>query len=421
LPKPSDCGGHATGTKVLHAFRGGISFNKHTRRILELAGYETQFGLLKPVGATVIRVEDALIHPLKPSRSSAPPLGLLIDRKGAYFDNTQASELEDLLNYSDLSSPDLRTRTKRALRLFQSVGLSKYNAFNTNSTLKQGGYILVVDQTRSDTSIKYGGANAESFAQMLAAAKAENPRDKILVKTTLGHHEGHFSLADTTTQTQLISPSIPANSLIKKAKMIYCVTSPIGFNAIISGHRPRVFGAPFYGGWGLSDDEKTYKRRSRTLNMQELFTATMMLYPSWFDPYRDELCDFETAILCFKSQTEAWQQDQNGYTLLGMRRWKRGPLRRFFRDAGRNLQFVKATAFKTAKTDRGLIWAGKETPQIREYFTTNRRALLRLEDGFLRSRGLGAWVLISSSRCRWSWMIWGFTMTPTVKAVWKIY
>jgi len=399
------------------AFGGFFRRGDHIRRVLELAGYKTPRGLpegnadLVIVRGTSLRswfanlmanyfgrraiwVEEPFLCTAQSGPPRMPLLGLMIDRKGAYFDTSQASELEDMLNHSELDSAPLQARAKRALQLYRSLTLSNSTALGANSAFKLNNYVLVVDQPRNDISIRCGGANAESFARMLAAAKTENPQSDILVtsppKTILRQNSGHFSLDDTGPRVRFVSRSIPEFSLINNANKVYCVTSPTGFNAIIFGHRPRIFGRPFYGGWGLSDDERSYKRRPKARTKLELFIATMLLYPKWFDPYRNELCSFETAILNLKSLTEAWLQDRDGYTMLGIRRWKRGPLRRFFYNAGNNLGFVRLRTPKVAKIDRGLVWAGQETPQLRTYFAKNGRILLRLEDGFIRSRGLGA-------------------------------
>jgi capsular polysaccharide export protein len=34
------------------------------------------------------------------------------------------------------------------------------------------------------------------------------------------------------------------------------VSSQLGFEAILAGHRPVTFGVPFYAGWGLTDDRR---------------------------------------------------------------------------------------------------------------------------------------------------------------------
>jgi len=82
---------------------------------------------------------------------------------------------------------------------------------------------------------------------------------------------------------------------------VYTVSSQMGFEAIFAGHKPRTFGQPFYAGWGLTQDERPVPRRQRILTRAQLFAASMILYPVWYDPHRDRLCDLEDAISALES------------------------------------------------------------------------------------------------------------------------
>ncbi|MFQ5438570.1 MAG: capsular polysaccharide biosynthesis protein, partial [Paracoccaceae bacterium] len=292
------------------------------------------------------------------------------------------------------ASREMHARARAALALWSELGLSKYNAFDPDLPLPEPGYVLVIDQTRDDASIRHGAAKAETFARMLDAARHENPGARILIKThpetALGFRKGHYEKSDEDTRVSLFADPVSPQELIRGASAVYCATSLMGFEAILAQKRPRVFGRPFYGGWGLSDDEQTFKRRTRTLSREALFAGAMLIYPVWYDPCRDRLCDFETAAISLAARARAWQQDSPGYAALGMRLWKRRPLRLFFRGAGARLSFHNDPARAAASGRRGLVWAGQESDAVKREFSRTGCPLLRLEDGFLRSRGLGA-------------------------------
>jgi capsular polysaccharide export protein len=158
----------------------------------------------------------------------------------------------------------------------------------------------------------------------------------------------------------------------------------MGFEAILMGHKPIVFGQPFYIGWGLSDDRQPLDRRQRTLTKAQLFAAAMILYPKWYDPYRDQLCDLEHVIDTLHAQTRAWREDHLGWVATGMRRGKRKPLHAVFGQV-KPIVFAKENdAIVDAMTDgrRFMSWASKPLQDVEN--------VVRVEDGFLRSRGLGA-------------------------------
>ncbi len=345
-------------------------------------------------GAGLVTFEDAFLRSVKTGRSGEPPSGLVIDKTGIYFDANAPSDLENILNYARLDDPALTKRAALALGRLHRAELSKYNLFNPETTLDETGYVLVIDQTRGDASIRFGGAETASFTAMLMAARAENPGRLILVKThpevTARHRKGHFSNRDLDADMRFLTEPLSPWRLLRNAHKVYCVTSLMGFEAILAGHRPRVFGRPFYGGWGLSDDEQVFERRERTLTVTSLFAGAMLLYPTWYDPFRDRLCDFETAVDNLHAQARAWREDCKGYAAIGMRLWKRHPLRRFFSGAGVRLTFEDDVARAVGSGKTGLVWAGKETSRLKEEFAKAGRPLSRLEDGFLRSRGLGA-------------------------------
>lgn len=398
------------GAEGLNVFALGM-FNPRIRRILSLAGYRVTLGLPAKTtgligvwgrtgpsargrwvaagrGCGLLTVEDGFLRSVQTGRSGEPPLSLVIDRKGVYFDCNHPSNLEDILNSADLTDPALLARAAAGIERMQRAQLSKYNAFELGQSPAETGYILVIDQTRNDASIHLGGANATSFKAMLAAAKAENPGKTILIKThpevISGHRQGHFGPEDLNAQTRLFSTALSPWHMLANAEKIYAVTSLMGFEAILAGHRPHLFGKPFYGGWGLSEDRQTHARRARTLTAEELFAGAMLLYPIWYDPYRDQLCRFEDVADALEAQARAWREDHLGYDAFGIRLWKRQHLKRFF---GGQVRYAKGSDFKASKA---LVWAAHATPELAAAAEVAKIPLLRLEDGFLRSKGLGA-------------------------------
>jgi capsular polysaccharide export protein len=179
--------------------------------------------------------------------------------------------------------------------------------------------------------------------------------------------------------------------LFEGAVAVYTVSSQLGFEAIFAGHKPRVFGQPFYAGWGLTQDENPVARRERKLTRNQLFAGAMILAPTWYDPCRDRLCSFEDALDHLEAQVRAYRDDSKGYVAIGMRMWKRPHLQKAF-GRERPLIFeddaVRAVARAKTEDRRLLVWAGKE-PELLDKLSGSI-PLARLEDGFIRSRGLGA-------------------------------
>ena len=416
MAQPPDIEKAAEGSPLrrLYVYNGGFLTQSRIRRILTLSGWEVRVGLPKDgdhVGtwgksptsgrgetvanrrdAPVIRVEDAFLRSIQPGRSGEAPLGLLIDDMGVHFDSSQPSRLEHILATDPLDNSDTLRRAREAMDRMRQVHLSKYNAFDPALPVPDAPYVLVIDQTRNDASITHAGASENTFREMLVAARLNHPDARILIKThpetTLGHRDGCFGTEDENDQVRLISDPVSPWALLDGAQAVYTVSSGLGFEAILAGHKPNVFGQPFYAGWGLTVDERPVDRRQRNLTRAQLFAGAMILYPTWYDPYRDALCEIEQVLDTLDARARAWREDYRGYVASGMRLWKRRPLAQFFADGPAMIFDDKADRAAKGASDIQrplMVWAGKEQPAHQAH-----TPLLRIEDGFLRSRGLGA-------------------------------
>ncbi|MBS8227257.1 capsular polysaccharide biosynthesis protein [Vannielia litorea] len=420
-PEPNEiAAAGADAPRRLFVYSGGFVFQKRVRRILELAGWDVRLGLAgaedrigvwgrSPYatrgeamaarsGAALVRIEDAFLRSIHPGRAGGePPVGLLIDQHGVHFDCRHPSDLETLLATHPLDDAALMARARRAIAQMKRDHLSKYNAFTPEVDVPNPGYVLVIDQTRGDASITHGNASEATFREMLAFAQIEHPGARILIKThpesQSGARAGHFGPNDHDGRTELFTTPVSPWALLEGAVAVYTVSSGMGFEAILAGHKPRVFGQPFYGGWGLTQDEAPCPRRERKLTRAQLFAAAMILYPTWYDPWRDRLATMEEVMDGLAARSRAWREDRAGGVAYGMRLWKRKPLQRVF-GAEKPLIFndkpAEATARAKAIGAPVLAWAGRVDEALEAETARAHVPLIRIEDGFLRSRGLGA-------------------------------
>jgi len=421
----------------LYVYNGGFLTQGKVRRILELSGYRVRIGTPGPTDmigvwgqsptawrgeavsarteAPVLRVEDAFLRSVLPGRSGKePPLGLCLDESGLHFDPAHPSDLERLLADHPLDDTALLNRARAGIEAIARAHLSKYNGFDPDAPVPDPGYVLVIDQTEGDASVTASGADRNTFLEMLYYARDEHPGARILVKThpetVAGHRPGHFRDGDGDADVIFFDAAVSPHRLLEGAVGVYTVSSQLGFEAILAGHRPVTFGQPFYIGWGLTDDRKPLDRRQRRLTRAQLFAAAMILYPRWYDPCRDRLCELEDAIATLDARTRAWRDDHRGWVASGMRLWKRAPLQRVF---GRHRKILFEDRPDQARTRadkdnrRRMVWAGK---------AEGHDGAVRVEDGFLRSRGLGAELVPPLSLV---WTAWASTTILHGKARWN--
>ncbi len=386
----------------LFVFNGGFLTAPRIRRILTLAGWRPTLGLpgrgdavgvwgTSPTAwrgraiaarcrAQVVTVEDAFLRSVLPGRDRSRvgrrgPVGLLIDPFGLHFDPACPSLIERLPASAEAAA--LGAEARAALAQLRAADLSKYNAHLPDASAPPPGHVLIIDQTRGDASLR--GAGRKVFLQMLAAARDEHPGARIVVRshpeTAAGLRPGHLTRDDLRGGEIFCDGPVSPWRLVGDARAVYAVSSQMGYEAMLAGHRPRLFGQPFYAGWGLSDDERPVPRRMGRATAETLFAASHLLAPVWHDPCRDRLCDFETARRQIEAEARAWRQDRGGHLAYGMRLWKRPALARAFGN-GAGVRFTGKPSAQVT-----LAWANRAdaVPQA-----------ARVEDGFLRSRGLGA-------------------------------
>lgn len=383
------------------------------RRILAIAGHELCLGLPGPGdgvvvwghsphawrgewvaarrGAALVRVEDAFLRSLRPGRMGDAPLGLMIDGDGAHYDASRPSRIESILARHPLDDTALLDRARSGIVRLRAQHLSKYNLHDPDLPPPAPGYVLVVDQTRGDAAITRSGASGATFAEMLAAALEENPSSRVVIKshpeTGAGLRAGHFSPSGLPARVEFAGGPVSPWAMLDGAVAVYTVSSQLGFEAILAGHRPHVFGQPFYAGWGLTQDRQPIPHRTRRLTRAQLFAGAMLIAPHWYDPGADAGGQFEDAVSQLEAEVRAFREDRAGYVGANMRLWKRPALQGFFGGA-RRLRFAgtpaRAQDLARRLGRRVMIWG------MAAAGTDQAQPVLRVEDGFLRSTGLGA-------------------------------
>ena len=355
-----------------------------------------------------IAVEDGFLRSLELGCRGAQPLSLVVDHTGIYYDATGPSDLENLLNAGGWETPELLESARRAMQAVLRHGLSKYNHAPDaapgllGSADSASPRVLVIDQTVGDASVSLGLADASSFAAMLKDAERRFPEGRLFVKThpdvLAGKKKGYLTEAATVHRATLIAEDVSPLSLLAQADEVYCVTSQMGFEALMLGKPVHCFGMPFYAGWGLTEDAVSCPRRRRKRTLVEVFAAAYMLYARYINPITGERCDIHDAITRLAVQREKNEANRGFHACFGYSLWKHPHARAFAQSTGASFRFFKyfrgeqrAVACAARHGGDVVAWSSKCVDGRLEALC--RRAgvpLVRMEDGFIRSVGLGS-------------------------------
>ncbi|MDQ2185022.1 capsular polysaccharide biosynthesis protein [Alcaligenaceae bacterium A4P071] len=352
----------------------------------------------------VLTIEDGFLRSVGLGVDD-PPLSIVVDDIGVYYDASAPSRLEFLIK-----SPLDAEQTLRALRLQQlwcELAVSKYNSGNVDFVSPAAPYVVVVDQTLGDISVSAGLAGVQQFHQMLDAALTENPASQIVLKVhpevVAGRKRGHFDLAAVARMSRvtILAEDVHMPDVLREAQAVYVVTSQVGFEGLLWGKPVRTFGMPFYAGWGLTTDELPPCSRRRTVSLEQLIHGALIEYARYVDPETDEPCDPERVVEWLGLQRQFGRRYTGPHVAFGFSRWKEPFVRDFI--GARPLRFTAdvGDAITTSPSERVVAWGCKHDDVLGKLDDdTKRRPLLRIEDGFLRSVGLGAdlirplsWVL----------------------------
>lgn len=347
-----------------------------------------------------IALEDGFLRSIGLGESGAATLSLIVDEVGVYYDATRPSRLEQLLQSAeDWCDAAMRNRARSLLDRIVASGLSKTNMGGPldAALLRPGPRILLVDQTAGDASIGYGLADADSFARMVRAARAEHPDAQLIIKrhpaVAAGRKQG--CIPDSELQgVTLIDTDVRPTGLLAAVDQVWCVTSALGFEALLRGLPVRCFGAPFYSGWGLTADEVQTGRRGVSRDVETLAAAALIAYARYVDPLTGERCEVETAVERLLTLRDRAERLAGDWSAVGFAPAKRPQVRCLLNGPKTRLKYFARASRAAAHAERTggrlVYWAGKESPEIAAAAAATSAPVVRMEDGFIRSRGLGS-------------------------------
>ena len=281
-------------------------------------------------GVPLIDVEDGFLRSAGLGADCVPPLSIVADRLGAYFDHQAPSELEGLLETGRFDSA-LLARAKRLRETIVDAGLGKYERGAPPLERPAGGRctLLVTGQVEDDRSVLTGGLGLTNL-EVLQRARADAPDAHIIYKphpdVEAGHRTGAIAASATAQLADQVAADQPIAALLDMVDGVHVNSSLSGFEALLRGKAVTVHGVPFYAGWGLTIDRGPVPaRRTRRLSLDELVAATLLLYPRYLDPLTGLPCPAEIVVerLC------AAQPNSTG--LLVASRRLQGKLRRGLR------------------------------------------------------------------------------------------
>ena len=364
--------------------------------------------LSKKYNASYILLEDGFIRSIGLGVDNSPSFSIVTDDIGIYYDATKPSKLENILNTYDFALDEkLTKKVKEAISLIKKHHISKYNNskdIDKDFFQSENKKVLIIAQTYGDSSLEYGLANTFTTEEMILSAINENSDSQVYIKihpdVLTGKKKSDIDIKNIDKRCQIITDDINPISLLKHFHTVYTKTSQMGFEAILVGCKCICFGMPFYAGWGITDDRVNCDRRKRILTMEEVFAASYILYTRYYNPYTKKKSDIIDTIQTIVRFRDLEQKSEKKVFLFGFSRWKHGFVKSFLKEyKDENVIYINPIikshfdlALKKGldKDSEIFIWGRKKFNDIENFAKTNDIKITRIEDGFIRSVGLGS-------------------------------
>jgi capsular polysaccharide export protein len=376
--------------------------------------------LARTRGLPFMTLEDGLYRSVGLGKAGAPSLSLTLDRSGVFFDARTVSDLEALLSAG--VGDDVVSRGALLRAFVATRRLSKYNHLPEDSIRldapKGLRRIVLVDQVAGDRSLIGAGASAETFAAMRAeaAALAREGRAAVYLRThpdvEAGYAKGMLGAPDAFARA---APACGPHALLDEIDEVWTASSQFGLDALLRGVDVVTFAAPFYAGWGLTQERvdaaapharaAIVRRAATRLSLDAFAGAAIGLFPRYYDPARERPVSAEEGLDRLAFWRDRHFSRRGPVVAVGFARHKRDLARAHLGAAGANVTFIRhepddlLARAKALGAGEIVAWSDRLSHASEAKARAAGLAVTRVEDGFVRSRGLGRKTTPPSSLC----------------------
>lgn len=222
------------------------------------------------------RIGDGLLEACVSGAAEGGALSLMVDRNG--MDGT--NDLEQLLAHAEFDSAILQgaARFRQQLNLSQSLAdVLSLQSLAGSDQLR----ILVPGQARLD---------AKGNLDLLREVRAHAP-DAWIIYMPDPAAESSVANEQLLKYVNQIAQGAGLVALCAQVDQVHTHSSTAGFQALLRGVPVVTYGAPFYAGWGLTDDRLAVPERARNLSLDELVAGTLLRHPRYVDLHQGLPCD----------------------------------------------------------------------------------------------------------------------------------
>ncbi|MEX3693374.1 capsular biosynthesis protein [Paraburkholderia sp. BR14263] len=261
-----------------------------------------------------------------------------------------------------------------------------------------GAVAVVIDERRwtYDPATESPHPRRATFEQLLATAREMDPRAELLIVRSSDPGCGNWLSVECAAGQTCGRPVDRATawSLIGQGCNVYTLGASEGLLALLQGANVHVFGAPMYAGWGLTQDQFPLEGRTARPTSGQLFHAIMNGCTRYTDPHTHKPGHLKALLKILELQGAVAKrfEDLRNPVGIGIQRWKRPFISPFLSACPGDVRW-SSDAGTVKDSEQILLWGTRSATGA-----AADRQVIRVEDGFLHSCGLGSDLHAPSSQ-----------------------
>jgi capsular polysaccharide export protein len=237
----------------------------------------------------------------------------------------------------------------------------------------------------------------QAFARMLQTARAAHPQAEFWIARSDDKGTGHWLSSSVNVMPPSIRRLADHEALcaaLPHVDHVYTLGASEGMHALLAGVPVHVFGAPYYAGWGLTDDDSHLLNRSARPTLVELFDVVFLRFTRYLNPFTHTLGTLDNLLDSIELQRSVQRRFADLQHVAGIRFqwWKRPFATPYISAGGATLRWTHEP--QSVQTNEcAVLWGARSAdglaPEVRR---------VRIEDGFFHSTGLGSDMIAPRSQ-----------------------
>ena len=236
-------------------------------------------------------------YKLNKAYSTNLPVGGIIDIAHRYYNTPHSSRTVAILNNHDFDQ-EIQNRGSTAIDLLIKSQILSELIPQPETPHTHHDCILILGQREHEMSLNKG--TGFSFNSLVRTAAREHPNKSIVyfpAEELIGLNENEPNHPIHVSHLCTVKTSYEdLYHYLNDTTTVYVHSHFFGFDFLIRGAKIITYGAPFYAGWGLSEDRTLNKPRKRQLKVSELVAGVFFIAARYYDPESKKNVPFEDMI-----------------------------------------------------------------------------------------------------------------------------